>query len=189
MTTTATKERPILFSGPMVRAILDGRKTQTRRVCKVQWAEPMPPERAALLVAHQCPYAPGQRLWVRETWAHIGGTDVSGWLCYRADINKRQDTLTRVRTWRPSIHMPRWVSRITLEVTGVRLERVQDISEADVAAEGCDNNPQEWNEDMNRYGVARSSFAALWDSINIARGYGWEGNPWVWVVEFKRVQP
>lgn len=199
------KERPILFSGAMVRAILDGRKTQTRRVCKVayhagEWAHAAHPARDGMPVfwwdgqkgeaisgraeftqkAYEtgaaCPYGqPGDRLWVRETWNCIDTgrlTQRQDWVRYRATDGEEMH-------WRPSIFMPRWASRITLEIVGVRVERVQDISEADALAEGVERVPT-WAA----YSM-RDKFWALWDSINGPRGYGWNANPWVWVVEFK----
>lgn len=236
---TETKERPILFSGEMVRAILDGRKTQTRRVCKIQpmlanfsdgpmakgrypkdWDE----EDLAYFVETFCPYgSPGTRLWVRETWADytefvsldpddmVPLPEGYGCIAYKSDMEVRQYGVTlrepedwkadrdhKIR-WRPSIHMPRWASRLTLEVTDVRVERVQDIGIYDIAAEGLDisglvagfevesdyapgDSPQDFVD------AAREEFQELWDSINAKRGYGWDTNPWVWVVEFKRVE-
>jgi hypothetical protein len=213
-------ERPILFSAPMVRAILAGTKTQTRRVVKPAhkaWIE-MP-------VTHQLgewdkrplPYGKtGDRLWVRETWQAVSGNDRvrhimthprpdRGWLEYAATPRADEPAYK----WRPSIHMPRWASRITLEVTGVRVERLQDISEADALAEGISRlapsaPPHEWSG-LNRFTLngmgsgfcagsvswnsptAEALYLRLWEDIN---GPGsWEANPWVWVVEFKRVQP
>ena len=160
-----TREKPILFSAPMVRAILDGSKSQTRRVVKLKshhtieerddgkpWPWMYDGDRDA---DHwlPCPYGqPGDRLWVRETWGDCTkGADIMGgtkydapW--YRADADAYgllgHDGLGAVYSeeikWRPSIHMPRWASRITLDITGVRVERLQDISEADAQAEGCD---------------------------------------------------
>ena len=193
-------ERPILFSGPMVRAILEGRKTQTRRVVKPQpelqlksarWMR-CADEQHALFTQHdgelcgqmastrKCPYGkPGDRLWVRETWAHrrwmLGDASPSPTTVYRAD----GEDLKGCDRWRPSIHMPRWASRITLEVVGVRVERLQDISEEDAKAEGI-----EW---VIGYRSRIPLFSALWERIN---GPGsWDANPWVWVVEFRRVSP
>lgn len=178
------KERPILFSGPMVRAIIAGTKTQTRR----------PLDRDKLYngfafddprIARACPYGqPGDRLWVRETWAcdEYGRRHQSqGMVYYRADAES-------MGTWRPPIHMPRWASRIDLEITAVRVERVREISEADACAElgaplvwpGPD--PEPYRRDMI------GAFANIWDEIYSKRGYGWDINPWVWVVEFKAVQ-
>lgn len=203
------KERPILFSGEMVRAILDGRKTMTRRVMKRQphgagewvlrgenWLFPD----VCPYITIKCPYGqPGDRLWVRETWASLDGVDhlspkdiellcrdagyktgPCGDLWYQADNSYRQwgdDKQTKGK-WRPSIHMPRWASRINLEITDVCVERLQDISEEDARSEGI-NNPLG--------SLALNIFPSLWDSINLKRGYGWDSNPWVWVVEFKRL--
>lgn len=200
------RERPILFSGPMVRAILNGTKTQTRRVVKdinptLLASNPEPHHIANAL---RCPYGlPGDRLWVRESHAPRADCEVSwrasmidginrtikGDICYAADKNSRD----WVSKWRPSIHMPRWASRITLEVTGVRVQRLQDISEADAVAEGIEQaQPGYWRiygrdtdgADMDR--GARASYQSLWQSIN---GPGsWEANPWVWAVSFKRLE-
>jgi hypothetical protein len=187
------KERPILFSGPMVRAILAGRKTQTRRV--VADLNPTLAESAAsgsqIANALRCPYgAPGDRLWVRETWAAQRALDklppqmieAGAWVEYAAGPGG--GILDRGK-WRPSIFMPRWASRILLEVTAVRVERLQDISETDAEAEGVDavsmaDVPRQAT--MNR----RADFKQLWDSINAKRA-PWASNPWVWVVEFKRL--
>jgi hypothetical protein len=237
------KERPILFSAPMVRAILEGRKTQTRRVVKPQ---PSPSSDSVFLgtdgiwrfshptlrgpVSHEaddvrCPYGhPGDRLWVRETW----GYRCTAWhgakpdththtIEYQADgaridfdreINDAsglpkqrkcradedyqeyyRDYLTRYwKAWRPSIHMPRWAGRILLEVVSVRVERLQDISEADAMAEGIRETGDgafHVEGDTFRAPDASESYARLWESIN---GPGsWDTNPWVWVVEFKRI--
>ena len=237
------KERPILFSAPMVRALLACTKTQTRRVVK-----PQPPgDYDSLLVdaiypvvidrngddqpgaerygvttnngewCLPCPYGqPGDRLWVREAWgAHFIWDDVppseipnDGKEClfYRADgFSTGRCSQTQRDKWRPSIHMPRWASRITLEIISVRVERLHDISEADAVAEGLaaltkdgrtikygipdsdglpgtDDSGWPWqNWHLNAVGAYRH----LWESIN---GPGsWDANPWVWVVEFKRV--
>lgn len=196
------KERPILFSAPMVRAILEGRKTQTRRVVKHAPA-PWNAEHTAWDMTC-CPYGqPGDRLWVRETWgAHFMWDDVppsgipnDGKAClfYMADgFSTGGCSQTRRDKWRPSIHMPRWASRITLEIAGVRVERLQDISEKDAQAEGAMYHDGRgighsgWRHDYKDVHVdARSSFYRLWQEIN---GPGsWDANPWVWVVEFKRI--
>lgn len=188
---TKTKERPILFSGPMVRAILEGRKTQTRRVVNHQsyfpanrqtW--PLDANGLGAPGAISCPYGnPGQRLWVRETWQP--GPDDS--VAYRAsdDMNHNQ--------WKPSIFMPRWASRITLEVTDVRVERVQAISRLDIVAEGWPHDERQalqiaqviaGLDDEVIDDASIEWFADLWDSINAKRGYSWESNPWVWVITF-----
>lgn len=202
------REHPILFSGAMVRALLDGAKTQTRRVVKPQpvygdvagtfaswmfkkrhasghWLYP----NARSIILSECPHGQiGDRLWVRETFfpspaSHGGGNH------YKAT---EVDDFLPTMPWKPSIHMPRAASRITLEVTGVRVERLQDISEADAIAEGL--TPaivagQTLWELPNGAKVAdpRRAYCALWDSLNAARGYGWDVNPYVWIVEFKRI--
>lgn len=261
------KEKPILFSGPMVRAILNGTKSQTRRVIK-----PQPPNDVAAVFGgfsygkplHErpCPYGlPGDRLWVRESWrigawrdiAHKVAVDYlasrdltkTPWI-YLDEHDYRQARSRVLRAlgqrgilpdqdgeylwdcgqaplpWRPSIHMPRWASRITLEVVGVHVERLQDISEEDAKAEGVelwnegipkdhwgyavhqhntsyrnylwhgDSNAsrslvEEWHYQYSNYETARESFSSLWHSLSAKRGFGWDANPWVFVIEFKRV--
>jgi len=265
-------ERPIIFSGPMVRAILDGRKTQTRRPVKVLYGRkrvaPFAPyyvdEDGVLLVQDEygdyhravealaCPYGgPGDRLWIKETFT-ISACDADlPDLVYRADRAARQyrstDTLAPVSEiyyfasnweprdgvkWHPSIYMSRDMSRLTLEVTGVRVERVQAISEEDARAEGITadvgvavdcarcNRPKQprgrsaapemanglcdpacpahyddphpgdlWpGESRDDFGFGFAArFAPRWDAIYAKRGFGWLANPWVWVVEFRRL--
>lgn len=199
------KERPILFSAPMVLAILAGTKTQTRRIVKPQGSTMDHPEilpdgktpgwRTNVRHAHgpsticTSPYGvPGDRLWVRETVHRVppiyGEKDSA---VYAAD--GAYATLDRwgwKAQYLPSIHMPRGLSRITLEVTGVRVERLQDISERDAKAEGC--HPVPFCEMLRSGREHAEKFASLWDSINADRA-SWASNPWVWVVEFKRVKP
>lgn len=201
------KERPILFSGPMVRAILEGRKTQTRRVVKPQpynhkFGYKLMRGIGYVNLAMQSRQTiasrygwPGNRLWVRETWAHCAEC---GSLNFAATVNKPRNCSACDKTigpWKPSIHIVRADSRITLEVTAVRVERLHDITEADAIAEGihkfhglelygCD--PKGTPGTMVG-GTASEAFAILWDSINDKRGFGWDKNPWVWVVEFERV--
>lgn len=237
------KERGIIFSAPMVRALLDGRKSQTRRV--VKWPEWLPAQqipdavhafsnglpRCGLFEDGQpvrsfgCPYGqPGDRLWVRETWGYRG----NGWtnlrpdereydIHYQADDSRRRfifpdkqepaglprqaqqregqsrtnydDALTRYwRQWRPSIFMPRWASRITLEVTGVRVERLQDISEEDAFAEGVEATefPDPYRDSFAISTPGRAGYAQLWNSINGPDS--WDANPWVWCIEFQRLE-
>lgn len=215
------RERPILFNGAMVRAILEGRKTQTRRVVKLPHQNPLgewqattvggphggtdargnvQPEQAAIWHTRTgetlcCPIAePGDVLWVRETWADLTAThgqrqewfnpetrlyerSVKPFIWYRADGEQPGvDVEPGGERWRPSIHMPRWASRLRLAVNGVRVERLQDTSDVDVTAEGAI---------PGNGATARGAFVTLWDS---AYGAGaWDANPWVWVVEFERV--
>lgn len=213
------KERPILFSALMVRALLAGTKTQTRRVVKPQFAMDAVPEEMCATnerghqitghsglwwcaaegdadVARRCPYGqPGDRLWVRECFCE---DPLSFGALYRADGELDEPALNAGGKWRPSIHMPRWASRITLEVTGVRVERLQDISEADAVAEGIERCEDFFECTTWRvYGEPEGSdvvapddpvgsYQSLWEFIN---GPGsWDVNPWVWVVEFKRVK-
>ena len=224
------KEHPILFSGPLVRAILDGRKTQTRRLLRVQpgsdvatfdndgeggrWHSCSNPGRIGSTfpgatdpdrigywrdpVGIRCPYGqPGDRLWVRESWRSVGWRPENGhWIEYAADNAKvwreaPKDVLSvdvynhaHPDRWRPSIHMPRWASRISLEVTEVRVQRIQEITEEDARAEGVPAIPRLDGSDPRYY---RQSFAALWDSLAPA-GQEWADTPWVWAVTFKRVQ-
>lgn len=206
------KERPILFNGEMVRAILDGRKTQTRREVKN-------PDRAIEgcdisglidqqnVIGNFCPYGKvGDRLWVRETFSANEFME-----CKYAASHERPPC-----GWTPSIHMPRWASRITLEITNVRVDRLQDISETDAAAEGMiftdygltcfhqgaagdvgncpapDAHHQKrpgwsWKPTTHQdqcYHTAKYAFGNLWDSIY----QNWNANPWVWVIEFKVVK-
>jgi len=180
-TRIASMVKPILFSGPMVRAILDERKTQTRRVVKPQTCYKENPR-------PRCPYGhPGDLIWVRETWADVNSYEGPA-ICYRADGNHINGAPEH--RWKPSIFMPRWASRLTLKITDVRIEQVQDINREDAIAEGCDN-PLKGSELLGISGdyVAdeRTSFAQLWNSINAKRGYSWQSNPWVWVVEFKAI--
>jgi hypothetical protein len=205
-------ERPILFSAPMVRAILAGTKTQTRRVQKIEWKPGVNPNFSQLRAlpygsgsfmihgseeasySFRPRFAPGDTLWVREAWApavctgnswHIA--DGPGDDARKCTIKFRADADAKgvVGRWRPSIHMPRWASRITLRVTAVKIERLQDISEADAEAEGCeegycvvDGIAEGWS--------AKSDFQRLWTSINGAAS--WEANPYVAAISFERVK-
>jgi len=193
-------ERPILFSGPMVRAILDGTKTQTRRVLKKQPLDVIPclddwvgEKWAALLTRDpephgtlfRCRYGvPGDRLWVRETFA-TNTLGCPNGLTYRADhLDMRGDGPANPIKWHPSIHMPRWASRITLEIVSVRVERVQDISTADIITEGLSTTLREYDAECH----LREQFETLWDSINGDKsGRSWADNPWVWCIEFRRL--
>lgn len=216
-TAACVKERPILFSGPMIAAILDGRKTQTRRTAKRLpcddfthadrifdpdagrefWRLSLSDGGACQTWNVDCPYGvPGDRLWVRETWAEllfwsddvpvVEKVDAKGsqaHILYRVDCPDFEwqdgDEYPDVRAdgtpashWRPSIFMPRWASRLTLEITGVRVERVDSISTEDAIAEGFESAADFWNTFyvLNERAPANT-------------------NPWVWVVEFRRVEP
>jgi hypothetical protein len=194
------RERPILFSAPMVRAILAGRKTQTRRLVRI---------RKDGTRYDRSPYgAPGERLWVRETWGQLKGAGIR--TVYRADADPPMhlyypDEPVAGMKWRPSIFMRRADSRIDLDVTGVRVERLQDIGEDDARAEGLKGVTKDGN--LVKYGIPdrdgwpgtdddgwpwhswsadpRKAYERLWDSINDKRA-PWSTNPWVWVVTFRR---
>ena len=209
------RERPILFSGPMVRAILAGRKTQTRRPVKLppirlghyhedgsdEW-EFVPTDNDGDVAdepsqVRRCPYGkPGDRLWVRETHCIVSYPCWSGLpytsspfeqeYCYfRAGFDR-----THPSRWRPSIHMPRWASRITLKVTGVRVERLQDISEEDALAEGHGSNAP-CRVKLAGMNVARTWFRGVW-ATTVSHWkhpeHSWEANPHVWVITFRRLE-
>ena len=168
-------EKPILFSTPMVRAILDGRKTMTRRVVKCDSiVDNKPYWNIGGFREGNFPYQVGIWLWVRETWQ--GTKDC---ISYKAS-DPQQVVEFNYEPWRPSIFMPRWASRITLEITNVRVERLHEITEEDAEKEGV-SFTQYTNAN------ARFHFMELWDSIN-SKKYPWESNPWVWVIEFKRLE-
>lgn len=205
-------DKPILFSAPMVRAILDGAKTQTRRVVKWRGVKPGLNMAFSGLAANKgchdwfllsrgpgacwqdlsegtpCPYGePGDRLWVRETWRERDPDQDGRTLDYRADHEPGEDPC--VVPWRPSIHMPRWASRITLELIDVRVERLRDISQADALAEGISEFVGGWwckyDDDLQQAGATpQEGYLHLWERINGAGSWG--VNPWVWVVEFRR---
>jgi hypothetical protein len=177
------KERPILMSAPMVRATLADIKTNTRRVIKPTWQPATDRQYIAMSnyrAAAACPYGqPGDLLWVRETWCD-GYPGTADPYLYRATYEGGAS-----HKWKPSIFMPRAASRLTLRITDVRAERVQDATPEDCLAEGITPDMeihagQYWRED------ARERFTALWDGINAKRGYGWAANPWVWVISFER---
>ena len=231
------KDRPVIFNGEMIRAILDGRKTQTRRVINPQ---PTLSERTGFnwkgyaygigstyrdtvrnfaSCFNVCPFGQiGDLLWVRETWqgplvdeehfedyrANADKFQTPAFCEYAADGGTRPefcDLDDNVRQgWRPSIHMPRWASRILLEITAVRVERLNSISEGDAMAEGvrmiennfgngpayCDYSLPNLDDAAEWYNRANDSFKSLWKSIYGAEN--WSANPWVWVIEFKRVE-
>lgn len=207
-----TTEKPILFKGEMVRAILDGRKTQTRRPvqlpkdglvwrwdgawvdsgfedtgqymhiqfrCKSDPWEADPRDQTLHRVG--CPYGfPGDKLWVRETFAYYPDEKHVIYAASEGDELAAGGTNLK-GCWKPSIFMPRWASRITLEITEVRVQRVQEITAADAIAEGILVDDRQLRETPN--------FRQLWDSINAKRGFGWKENPWCWCLTFKRIKP
>jgi oligoribonuclease NrnB/cAMP/cGMP phosphodiesterase (DHH superfamily) len=203
------EERPILFSGAMVQAILEGRKTQTRRIVKHYgtnlirrvsgpsrdgtfdfiFPDELDPAKDGIGHLVKCPYGqPGDRLWVRETWKPHPDPVNNALIIYKTTDGGCWPDLP----WRPSIHMPRWASRILLEITGVRVERLQEISEKDAIAEGIEriNAGDHWawrDYSGNRQALSPVfSYQSLWESIN---GPGsWAVNPWVWVLEFRRIE-
>lgn len=193
------KERPILFSGPMVRAILAGQKTQTRRIVRLPawFADEFTVFGGEIQKEVECPYGvTGDRLWVRETFTpHYFDDGRPG---YRADWNTRASDVASEPRWRPSIFMPRELSRITLDIASVRVERLQNISEDDARAEGVSSDADMLRALRHVRGAAavravpsrlhsaRNNFAALWDEINGERA-PWSSNPWVWAVSFARV--
>lgn len=234
------KERPILFSAPMVRALLDGTKTQTRRVVtnphrndygfvlqdygKGWWPYRSHDGESGCYLDRQkdgdyyseaslrCPFGQsGDRLWVREAWQHHEGGavyDAAGGVAdtFEPETIYRASHPNYPGPWRPSIHMPRWASRIDLEVTGVRVERLQDISEGDALAEGITSvrSPEwdgaHWPKWRREFDAAKARgakpplgpspsevYRALWEDISSAKS--WAANPWVWAVTFRRIKP
>ena len=206
--------KPIIFSGPMVRAILEGRKTQTRRVIKPQPELTISDElykQNMAMMPDLCPYGQvGDRLWAREThyrfgyWAYQNKLTKSGKQAktfhpvnrnvryadnppdrLHACLTLREVTERGLVEWykRPAIFMPRWASRITLEITGVKVERIQDISQGDSYAE----LGKSILAPTRALGGILGEFRDLWDSINSKRGYRWDVNPWVWALAFKVV--
>jgi hypothetical protein len=205
---TAIKERPILMSAPMVRAILDGRKTQTRRIAKdvTEWhTEENPLDKCVvrdgvaycdaqvrvddvLTFEFKCPYGqPGDRLWVRETFAVTNSAPYADGQSDEIAFYKASWDESEQPKWKPSIFMPRKVSRITLEITEVRVERLQDISEEDAMAEGFGLGAVIKAERFGRYmSAGQYAFASLWEKINGKES--WRTNPWVWAISFRRVE-
>ncbi|MCK9526075.1 MAG: hypothetical protein M0R49_09130 [Limnochordia bacterium] len=201
-------EKPILFSTDMVRAILDGRKTMTRRIVKG-----LPDDQSGCDLGviktnygeltgygfETMPYQPGDILWVRETWAmlnldhhpiNVGNPDYPVIYVYKADHETGNDGPDRIK-WRPSIHMPREAARIFLKVIDVRVERLQDVTPEDIAAEGLPSfiippGHEHYKNVCGENWLGFDWYIKLWNNIYAKRGYGWKVNPWVWVIEFER---
>jgi len=190
------REKPILFSGPMIRAILAGRKTMTRRILKPQPAMcGSVGDRHSFLSDLRLRFAVGDLLWVREAWAQypieLNPQPEDIW--YKAD-GRSPPSAAKVHRWRSPIHMPRWASRITLRVTAVRVERLQEISEEDAQAEGIywSEESEGWTSGRNGHEFcdfhgawATFSFRKLWNSLHGPDA--WDANPWVSVTSFERV--
>ena len=198
-------DRPIIFTGESVRAILEGRKSQTRQVASYpNWVERVEQATGKAFVGYgehstkkckthncahipgtsmytlNCPYGvPGDRLWVRETWALLHNED-------HAPVEPKQILYAASDSWEGTrtspMFMPRWASRITLEITDLRVQRVQEISFKDCIAEGIHPIGREHDT-----AIPRNEYRELWDSINAKRGFSWESNPWVWAVSFRRL--
>lgn len=197
-------EKPMPMYQWEVKAILDGRKTQTRRLVNKDIVNGFDLERDGSIYMYVdqatgdsympeeiCPYQIGDILWVRETWAKI-----SDWTIVDPEVGLPDGYIYKADwgcgvehpRWKPSIHMPREAARIFLEVTEVRVERLQEISGRDVLAEGADNGKSNPAMGERWENMQRMAFQELWDSIYSKRGFGWEQNPWVWVISFKRVE-
>lgn len=191
-------EKPILFNTEMVRAILDGRKTQTRRIAKtatyiMSSVEKLDEELSKGIVNEYAPFQPGDILWVRETWCKWWLPHGAWQYCYKATqpygnigaVMPDSDDEPIIMPWKPSIHMPKEAARLFLWVTGVRIERLRDITMDEIKAEGVDVLGKTVNTSFRMW-------RELWDSTvkkaDLPR-YGWEANPWVWVIEFERYTP
>jgi hypothetical protein len=202
------KDKSILFNTEMVKTILEGKKTQTRRIVdypksyiwnnehfkkNYNFDKMFFDNRKNINVAifkskdnnysewFKCPYQIGQKLWIQETWCYFANNHV----IYKADYDNDKCKLTKPLKWKPSIFMPKEYARIWLEVTNIRVERIRDISNEDACRDGGFIYSTQFINDKN-YGINR--FKILWDSINVKRGYGWDENPWVWVIKFNKIK-
>ena len=193
----------IIFSPEMIQAVLDNRKTMTRRVIKINGCPITSPKESLELTKEGLIYhsfcsmsgyykllcQPGDILWVRETWAEVS----SGIIEYKATYKEPYtgsaeiDHIGNKIKWRPSIRMPREAARIFLKVTNVRVERLQDITPDNARAEGHPQRPEISDDPQVHNDAAIDWFMDTWDYVNAKRGYGWDTNPWVWVIEFKRI--
>ena len=207
------KETPLILQGWGVKATLDGLKTQTRRTYGLEkinespneWGKPrydgdgiwLFPHEYGDIVEIKCPYGgPGDTLWIREAWAE----NERGQILYKADyesITRAMDFPLIPIKWKPSIFLPKEKARLWREIVSVRAERVQEISEEDAKAEGCQLiartirpfslSPQPHFTEPERPFIYRDHFIGIWDSLNAKRGYGWDFNPWVWPIEYKQL--
>lgn len=193
-------ERPIIMSAESVRALLAGKTTQTRRVIKPQpdnyaYAEQIYAECYSPYRQIYCPYGvPGDRLWVKETWMITVGAQ----LVYKATPEKpwrvcgngESSAFTRLDEWRSPLHMPRWASRLTLEVKDVRIQRLQEAEFYDIRAEGIDCPTHDFPGGFccSECGDLRSAFCSKWDALNAKRGFPWESNPFCWCITFERLE-
>ena len=186
------KEHPIIFSSEMVRAILDGRKTMTRRIVKKH-----PLIEAGFTIdfindpgnAGLCPYGQsGDRLWVKEAWKF--GLGKNGAEIFYKTYPVGQGGGFIPGPWKPSVFMPRWASRITLEITDVRVAKLHDMNFYDWVADFCPSSLEKERALEKFIGMKNMTEIAkkLWDSLNVKRGFGWDMNPWVWVISFKRIE-
>lgn len=199
MESLAAKEKPIIFTAGSITGILNSNKTMTRRVIKpqpvagVRWSAVVVGDYGGWTDGHgtalRCPYEVGMRLWVREAMKE----DADGVWCYVADgewVDCDRADESAMMSWVfhkdasfcSPLHMPRWASRITLEVTEIRAEQVQDISDRDCVLEGCCIQSKLPGDEEYSF---RGGYRALWDSINAKRGFAWESNPWVFAISFK----
>ncbi len=201
-------EKPILFSPPMVQAIWDDRKTKTRRVAKISFLPGFNPDwtgykpilengkfflegsnHKQATTEVKIPYQVGDILWVRETWCNINKDGIAPEYYYLADCLRPwvEDYSPADWKWKPSIHMPRIAARLFLKVKDIRVERLQNITGWDVLAEGVDNGRSNPTMGERWENMQRLAFQDLWDNLYSKRGYGWDLNPWVWVIEFERM--
>jgi len=208
---TTPPEKPMIFSRAMILALLSGRKWQTRRPVKFRlpgeatrvsgpvavgtdvdrWSFDHSHPDSIVVEPLACPFGTiGDRLWVRETWRPFTNMAAPGCVIDYAASSRDRSAIR----WRPSIYMPRWASRLTLEITAVRVERLKEISEADAIAEGIVvSDKYAYSPSgvarFRDYDGARVSFAELWNAIYAKADRGWSANPWVWVLAFRRIKP
>lgn len=197
--------KPILFNTEMVHAILDDRKTATRRLMKLQpvlqnhiwlldgagWSDGV--VSVPVMIGHslyrKARYKPGDYLYVRETWCNVNKPEYKPDYYYFADTRICEDYDSTEWTWRPSIHMPKEAARIFLRVKDVRIEQLQAMTLDDFLSEGVVLRPEAFNDPENAYQQAKRNFIDIWDSTTNELKYKWNASPWVWVIEFERMIP